>query len=270
MKYQKLFFAIACLMVIALFSAFWLQGSTTAKASAANLSQANNPNGVSACQQYSASDVPITIIDNSTITSTISVADNVVIEDVNVLSLNITHTFDSDLKTYLVSPSGTKVALFLNVGGTDDNFVDTNLDDSAPTNIQDGSAPFTGTYNPVESLSSFIGGASQGQWRLAIEDVNNGDNGALLGWQLELCSSGGFPTATPSPTVTPSPTASSTSTPTVTPVNTSTPIPTSPSTNTPTVTPTVTATSTAPTATPTTSTTPVVSSGEIYLPIIAR
>ena len=49
--------------------------------------------------------------------------------------LNITHTWDSDLNVFLVSPSGTMVNLFSGIGGDGDNFTNTCLNQSAPASI---------------------------------------------------------------------------------------------------------------------------------------
>ena len=204
------------------------------------------------------------------------------------------------MKAYLIGPSGTSVMLFANAGGSNDHFINTVLDDAAGTVIQDGAAPFTGTFSPVQSLSAFNGQSTFGSWKLVIHDGSSGDDGSLVGWQIELCGDGVIPTETPvPPTSTPVPTAISTNTPTVvqtpsaTPtVATSTPIataPTSVTTLTPTVTATTAATTTPATATsvpatatlvPATATPTTVSATatpttetvmrNVYLPIVAR
>ena len=99
---------------------------------------------------------PTTIRDRSKTTSTINVPDAMTIVDVNV-QLNISHTRDQDLDVYLMSPDGTRVELFTDVGGNGDHFTGTILDDQASVSITAGSAPFAGTYRPEGSLAAFNG-----------------------------------------------------------------------------------------------------------------
>lgn len=248
----RLFFAVACVVLLFSLLIFKLQNTSVAKASRLAEGVAAAPAAIQSCLQVDASDLPKTIVDNSTITSTLSVTTSLVITDVNIRQLNINHTYDSDLTAYLIGPSGTSVKLFANVGGNSDQFINTVLDDAAVAFIQDGAAPFTGAFSPVESLSAFNGQSTFGSWKLAIHDGNSGDDGTLVGWQIELCGDGDIPTETPvPPTNTPVPTAINTNTPTAisTPsatstVATSTPIATAP-TSMPTLTPVATATTAA-------------------------
>lgn len=139
------------------------------------------------CALYHSTNVPKTIADTTTVESTLAVLDNFAIGDVNVANLQILHTYNNDLIALLVSPAGLEVELFGRIGGSDDNFVQTRFDDSAPQAITDGAAPFTGSYRPTGWLGSFNGQASNGLWRLRITDTTLGDLGELLGWSLELC-----------------------------------------------------------------------------------
>ena len=75
--------------------------------------------------------------------------------------------------------------LFAGVGGWDDNFTDTKLYDLATMPIWEGSAPFTGTYRPGESLRKLIGEPVAGTWTLDIEDSWPAeDPGTLQNWSL--------------------------------------------------------------------------------------
>jgi subtilisin-like proprotein convertase family protein len=146
------------------------------------------------CITYTSTDVPKSILDVSTIISTLTVGDRFTLTDVNVGPLNITHTWDSDLDVFLVSPQGTRVELFTDVGGSGDNFTNTVLDDECATSIASGTAPFTGCYQPEGSLGDFDGESSSvlesppdGIWTLEITDDMGWDSGTLSSWQLELC-----------------------------------------------------------------------------------
>jgi subtilisin-like proprotein convertase family protein len=100
------------------------------------------------------------------------------------LQFNITHTYDADLVATLISPAGTKIALFTNVGGSGQNFNNTILDDQAAISISAGTAPFAGSYQPQGLLSSYIGQNPNGTWTLAVTDVGPGDTGTLNSWSL--------------------------------------------------------------------------------------
>ena len=62
----------------------------------------------------------------------------------------------------------------------------TTFDDEASLNIQQGSSPFTGPHQPLESLSVFDGEDAAGQWTLNINDSTLGDEGVLKVWMMEI------------------------------------------------------------------------------------
>lgn len=145
---------------------------------------------LAACAQgattYHSTDVPKTIADLATVTSTLTVpGSGAMIADVNV-QLRITHSYDGDLDVYLVGPNGTTVELFTDVGGSGDNFTDTILDDQAATSIAAGIAPFAGSYRPEGLLSAFNGLAANGVWTLRITDDAGADTGALASWSITI------------------------------------------------------------------------------------
>jgi C1A family cysteine protease/subtilisin-like proprotein convertase family protein len=138
------------------------------------------------CLCYPSSDTPKAIPDPGTVNSSINVPDGFTIDDVN-LTLDITHTYDADLDVYLMSPQGTRVELFTDVGGSGANFTNTTLDDDCAAPITGGTAPFTGCYQPEGSLSDFDGEDSSGVWTLELSDDYLADAGTLRSWSLELC-----------------------------------------------------------------------------------
>ncbi|MCL5098944.1 MAG: proprotein convertase P-domain-containing protein, partial [Candidatus Omnitrophica bacterium] len=123
------------------------------------------------------------IIDRGICTSTIVIGDNYSILDLNV-KLNITHTRDSDLQVFLIGPDGTRIQLFANIGGTGQNFQNTILDDEAATSIANGTAPFDGTYKPMQSLSAFDGKLTKGTWTIEVRDTVKKMTGTLDSWSL--------------------------------------------------------------------------------------
>ena len=104
--------------------------------------------------------------------------------DVNV-AVDITHVWDADLDVFLISPAGTVVELFSDVGGSGDDFSGTVLDDEAVVAITDGSAPFDGAFQPEGLLSDFDGEEGLGVWTLEItDDFATIDDGVFNGWEL--------------------------------------------------------------------------------------
>ncbi len=137
------------------------------------------PSGATAAS----SDVPQSIPDVSIVTSTLTVSSGAVVEDIDV-TLDITHTFDGDLRLTLISPLGVSVPLANHVGGGGDNFAGTTFDDEAVTPIAAGVAPFLGSYVPASALAAFDGGPVGGTWTLEIHDAAKQGSGTLNAWSL--------------------------------------------------------------------------------------
>jgi subtilisin-like proprotein convertase family protein len=133
--------------------------------------------------EYSSNDVPKEIADFQTITSTLVVTETSPIVDLDV-KLNINHTYDGDLDIYLIAPDDTRIELFTDVGGSQDNFIDTTVDNEAGQSIDDGSAPFTGPYRPEGNLADLYGKEINGTWKLEVSDDSGGSTGVLNSWSL--------------------------------------------------------------------------------------
>lgn len=131
--------------------------------------------------------LPIGPNNDDVTTSEINITDDFVINDVNV-TVNLTHTWISDLEIKLIGPDNTEVFLFDKHGGDGDNLTNTTFDDDAEAPIASGSAPFTGTFQPVGSLADFNGLNTIGVWTLEITDTADEDGGNLIDWTLQLCS----------------------------------------------------------------------------------
>jgi subtilisin-like proprotein convertase family protein len=113
------------------------------------------------------------------------------------VSAEIDHSWDGDLQAELVGPDGTTVVLlFDDVGGSGDNFGtdcpadgnDTVLDDDATTDIEDGVAPFVGTFIPMEPLSGLNSQDPNGTWTLRVFDDFAADTGTINCWTIEFLS----------------------------------------------------------------------------------
>ena len=133
----------------------------------------------------SSTDIPTGIVDNATVFSTLNFPGSVTITDINV-TLDISHTWDSDLTVTLTSPDNTAVTLFSAIGGSSDNFTNTTLDDEASTAISSNAAPFTGTFRPSSPLSVLDSEDALGTWTLSITDSATDDQGTLNGWSIEV------------------------------------------------------------------------------------
>ena len=107
------------------------------------------------------------------------------VRDLNV-TVDIRHTWTSDLEVYLVAPNGERVVLVSGRGANGDNFVDTTFDDAATTAIQGASPPFSGVFQPEENLARFDGIDPNGRWELHIDDSQFADGGALQSWTLDI------------------------------------------------------------------------------------
>jgi subtilisin-like proprotein convertase family protein len=131
------------------------------------------------------------ISDNSCptgVTTTIAVADDFTINDLNV-GLTIDHTYRNDLDVTLTSPAGTSVILFTDIGSNSTQNFDLLLDDAAATDIgsltsgnhNTASPYYENLFNPEGAvvLSAFTGENAQGNWTLRVCDDAGSDTGTI-------------------------------------------------------------------------------------------
>ena len=130
------------------------------------------------------------------------------ITDVNVTLNNFSHTWTNDVDILLVSPTGQKLMLMSDVGGSASlSGLTITLDDAAASNLP-GSAFGSGTYRPTNiadgsgddifpapapaapygsTLSIFNGFAANGTWSLFVRDDVGGLSGSIAGgWKLSV------------------------------------------------------------------------------------
>ncbi|MCL5097751.1 MAG: proprotein convertase P-domain-containing protein [Candidatus Omnitrophica bacterium] len=128
---------------------------------------------------------PAFINDNSTLTKSMTVSGVTgAITDVNI-GVSLDHTWDADLRLTLIAPDGTRVTLANGNGGSGDNFR-TTFDDSAANSLYYGSAPFNGSYRPIQPLSMLNGKSANGTWTLEISDLYARDIGYLNSFSLDI------------------------------------------------------------------------------------
>ncbi|WP_044235572.1 DUF4215 domain-containing protein [Chondromyces apiculatus] len=135
---------------------------------------------------YQSSDVPESVLDQSTATSEILVAQEGTVTRA-VVQLWITHTYDGDLDLFLVSPAMTQIDLSSDNGGQGNGYLGTRFDDTCATLITAGMPPYAGCFRPEQSLSAVNGQGPMGTWTLRVRDGASGDQGALTAWSLGLC-----------------------------------------------------------------------------------
>lgn len=107
------------------------------------------------------------------------------IGDINV-SVNITHEFVSDLSLALVAPGGQTVLLASKRGSSGQNFSGTIFDDEALTNVTTGSAPFSGSFQPEQLLSTLDDTPISGTWKLRVIDTTEGELGGVISYSLTI------------------------------------------------------------------------------------
>lgn len=126
-----------------------------------------------------------------TTTAFVDITDSRQIIDLNV-RLRLTHSSDSDLRISLISPAtasfptGREIVLVNGRGGVNANFTNTVFDDEASSSITTASAPFTGNFQPEQSLGGFDGQAALGRWTLRIVDSSALNTGQLLNFALDI------------------------------------------------------------------------------------
>lgn len=128
--------------------------------------------------------IPTTGTSGST-SSSVVVTDSRQVLDANV-RINLTHQYDSDLVMTLVSPNGRTVVLANRRGFNGQNYANTLFDDDVATPISLGVAPFTGSFQPDQPLSTLDGYSALGTWTLIITDTAGLNTGELISWSLQL------------------------------------------------------------------------------------
>ncbi len=145
------------------------------------------------CKPIGAANLPIQLEDATVRGSGVTYADVFMANDYPIadidLEVSIEHTYLSDMILSLIAPDGTEVVLVKNIGVRQSNFVNTVFDQEG-SSIEEAQAPFTGNFQPKESLEVFIGQSSFGRWRLKVEDLERADSGKIQMFNINFCVNG--------------------------------------------------------------------------------
>ena len=142
--------------------------------------------------------VPDASATGATHTIPVSLPTGAVINNMRV-TLNLTHTWISDMVINLKAPNGQVLNLFNQHGGSGDDLVNTVVSSTGTTAFTSGSAPFTGTFaataasgqGPTGNVSNAANFAAlystpNGNWVLALRDLFGGDLGVLTSWSISI------------------------------------------------------------------------------------
>jgi gliding motility-associated-like protein len=99
--------------------------------------------------------------------------------------VNMVHQRSKDLQLALESPTGERILLSRANGSAGMQYLNTCFVEQAPQNISDGSfLSFNGNFQPEESLNALNGLAINGDWKLIIDDIFNGNSGTFYNWEI--------------------------------------------------------------------------------------
>lgn len=150
----------------------------------------------------STTDDPVNITSNgpNIVRSTIDVAQIGQIASLS-LSLDIKHTYVSDLKANLISPSGTSINIFSNPGDnigfqgcSNDDLLLSFSDDATQANnvlanrCANNSPTISGDFKPEQAFANLAGEEANGTWILEIVDEFDEDGGEISSWSLDICA----------------------------------------------------------------------------------
>jgi subtilisin-like proprotein convertase family protein len=102
------------------------------------------------------------------------------------VTVNITHSYVSDLNIFLVAPDNTVIELSSGNGGSGQDYNNCVFTNTVNSKIRGARAPFRGSYKPEGSLGVVNNSQNPNStWSLVIVDTKpNRDSGTLMGWNI--------------------------------------------------------------------------------------
>ncbi len=157
--------------------------------------------GAISCASVGAMDLPQVIAtdDAEDVISTIEITLPGFVSDVQVVDLDILHSYVGDVTATLTSPDGTVVTLFERPGepetfyGCDGDNLELSFSDMATNTADDlenscGNMPaISGEFQSIDPLSTFNGELAAGTWTLRVSDAVDEDGGSVEAWNLNIC-----------------------------------------------------------------------------------
>lgn len=144
----------------------------------------------SSCTTYTSDDTPLSLPNGiSDFYSSIIIADDGIVTDINLPSVQGTHDWTSDLYFSLVSPAGTTTDLmgYTCSGNSSEDF-NIGFDDQSTLGLAPCPPTDAKIYRASQFLSNFNGESMSGSWQLHLYDeFPNADQGVLQNWELEVC-----------------------------------------------------------------------------------
>jgi subtilisin-like proprotein convertase family protein len=135
---------------------------------------------------YGSTDVPKNIPDLGSVSSILTITDDVQITRVNV-HVVITHTWMRDLHATLINPdSSVRVSLFDVLPLDNAVNMDVWFDDNAEISIMDADTPLVGTFRPAQPLAALAGHSTLGTWTMTVLDTFPLDVGTLDAWGIDV------------------------------------------------------------------------------------
>ncbi len=132
-------------------------------------------------QVFNSTDTPKGLAAFGTTRSTLNVADDLGIADLDV-RINLSAPDVSFLSAALIAPTGARSSLVPMAGGAQGtDFVGTIFSDEAPSTLPSGSPPYTGTFRPDTPLSVMDSQSTRGTWTLEVTSLFGG---TIDGWSL--------------------------------------------------------------------------------------
>ncbi|MBB5686265.1 PEPxxWA-CTERM sorting domain-containing protein [Sphingobium boeckii] len=135
------------------------------------------------------------IWDYSTLTSTITVPDNFVVTDVNVILNGLSHSYWGDLVISLTHGAVSATLISQEGGSSNANGTFTFDDSAAKSAAQVNTGG--GSFRPEVALTAFNGTNSTGAWVLKVADTAWLDTGNLASWSVQLTGNAVAPVPEP-------------------------------------------------------------------------